>query len=218
MPRDCATPPRPAVKGPRRPPKLSAARAAGELTAVVAGVSAVVVFVPLTSRWFVAATASAGLLAGGYAWYGAARVRGAAKRWGLVWGGKDAENLARGLYHSGLLFALALVPAFAVRCLVRTPTVPHPAAYLFWCFVQDFLFFSLGLRAIERLTSGRVAWHRHLAVWATAGLFGLSHFPLGGFMLGTAALAVFWGYIFLQCRLLWPVTLSHFTLGLMVML
>ena len=37
-------------------------------------------------------------------------------------------------------------------------------------------------------------------------------------MLVTAVVAVFWGYIFVQCRLLWPVTLSHFALGLMVML
>ena len=105
-----------------------------------------------------------------------------------------------------------------MKCLVRTPTVVHPGAYLFWGFVQDFLFFSLVLKNGDRLLADSVAWHRHFAVWGTAALFGLSHFPMTGFMLVTAVVAVFWGYIFLQCRLLWPVTVSHFALGLMVML
>lgn len=208
----------PAVKKRRRVPRPSVARAAVESVVVLAGLAAIVAFVPLNSRWFVAATAAAGALAAGYALHGVARRPGAATWWGFVWGGRDAEDLARGLYHSGLLFAVALVPVVAVKCLVRTPTVVHPGAYLFWCFVQDFLFFSLVLKNGDRLLADSVAWHRHFAVWGTAALFGLSHFPMTGFMLVTAVVAVFWGYIFLQCRLLWPVTVSHFALGLMVML
>ena len=125
--------------------------------------------------------------------------------------------MARGLFNTGLLFVGSLIPIAVVKCLVRTPTVLHPAAYLFWCFAQDFLFFSLVMRGVERLSSGSVVGHRHLAVWITALLFGLSHFPMYGFMLATAIIAVFWGYIFLRSRLLWPVTASHFVLGLMVM-
>jgi membrane protease YdiL (CAAX protease family) len=38
-----------------------------------------------------------------------------------------------------------------------------------------------------------------------------------GFMAVTALIAVFWGYIFIRTRLLWPVTFLHFLLGLLVM-
>ncbi len=211
-------PPRGAVKKRRRGGKPSVGRAAGELVVVLAGMVGIVALVPLTSPWFVAATAAAGAVAAGYALHGVARRPGAAKWWGFVWGGSDDEGLALGLYRSGVLFAVALVPVVAVKALVRTPAVPHPLPYFAWCFVQDFLFFSLVLKNLARLTAGSIAWHRHFAVWGTAVLFGLSHFPLAGFMAVTAVVAVFWGYIFVQCRLLWPVTLSHFALGLMVML
>lgn len=54
-------------------------------------------------------------------------------------------------------------------------------------------------------------------MFATAGLFGLSHFPLTGFMAATALIAVCWGYIFFRTHLLWPVTVLHFLLGLLVL-
>ncbi len=195
----------------------SRARAAAEVAVGLTGVSVVVVLVPLSSPWFVVVTAVACGVVAAYGIYGATRLEGAAKWWGFVWGGRSHDDLARGLFNTGLLFVGSLIPIAVVKCLVRTPSVQHPAAYLFWCFAQDFLFFSLVMRGIERLLAGSVVGHRHLAVWITALLFGLSHFPMYGFMLATAIIAVFWGYIFLRSRLLWPVTASHFVLGLMVM-
>ena len=188
-----------------------------ELIVVLFGLFVMVVFVPLASPWFVVATATACVLASGYAVYGASQLRGAAMWWGFIWGGKSEDDLARGLFHTGSLFVVALFPIALVKCLILTPTVPHPVAYLFWCFIQDFLFFSIVLRGFERLTAKSVVGYRHLAVWITAALFGLSHFPMSGFMLVTAVIAVFWGYIFQRSRLLWPVTASHFVFGLMVM-
>ena len=195
----------------------SRARAAGELTVGLIGLFAVVVFVPLSSPRFVAAVAIACGAVTAYAAYGATRFDGAAKWWGFVWGGQRHDDLARGLFNTGLLFVGSLVPIAMVKCFIRTPVVPHPIPYLFWCFAQDFLFFSIVMRGIERLSAGSVAGHRHVAVWTTAFLFGLSHFPMYGFMLATGSIAVFWGYIFQRSRLLWPVTGLHFILGLLVM-
>lgn len=210
--------PRTTRKRRRRLPKPSFARVGAELVVVLVGLFAVVTFVPLSSKLFPWTCGAACVLAGGYAVYGAARRPGAARWWGFTWGGKYEDDLARGLWNTGLLFLAALVPVAAVKCLVRTPSVLHPVAYLVWCFVQDFLFFSLILRGVERLTAGKLVGHKHLAVLLTAVLFGLSHYPMSGFMGVTALIAVFWGYIFLRTRLLWPVTLLHFLLGLMVMM
>ena len=201
----------------RRVPQLSIARVAIELTVVSVALFSVVIFVPLSSSRFVVVTAVACLLATGYAIYGATRIRGAAKWWGFVWGGKYEDDLARGLFHTGVLFILALFPIAVIKCGIRTPQVTSPPAYLLWCFAQDFLFFSIIFRGIERLTPKWVVGGQHLAVWVTALLFGLSHFPLYGFMIATAGIAVFWGYIFQRSRLLWPVTALHFLLGLIVM-
>ena len=154
----------------------SRARAAGELTVGLIGLFAVVVFVPLSSPRFVAAVAIACCAVTAYAVYGATRFEGAAKWWGFVWGGQRHDDLARGLFNTGLLFVGSLVPIAMVKCFIRTPVVPHPIPYLFWCFAQDFLFFSIVMRGIERLSAGSVAGHRHVAVWTTAFLFGLSHF------------------------------------------
>lgn len=201
----------------RRVPQPSIVRVAVELIVVLVTLFAVVIFVPLSSRRFVIVTAVACFFTTGYAIYGAIRIRGAAKWWGFVWGGKYEDDLARGLFHTGLLFILALFPIAVIKCGIRTPTVASPPAYLLWCFAQDFLFFSILFRGIERLTPKWVVGGQHLAVWATALLFGLSHFPLYGFMIATVGIAVFWGYIFQRSRLLWPVTALHFILGLIVM-
>ncbi len=206
----------PARKRPRLP-KPPVGRVTVELIVAVSGLFATVLLAPLSSRWFVLATAIACGVAVGYAIFGAIRLPGAAAWWGFVWGGKDEDDLARGFFQTGLLFFASLVPIALMKCSIRTPAVSHPAAYLLWCFVQDFLFFSIIERGLERLTSGKVVGHRHIAVAGTALLFGLSHFPMVGFMLATGLIAVVWGYIFQRSRLLWPVTASHFVLGLIVM-
>ena len=200
-------------------PKPSFTRVTVELLVVLAGVSAVVAFVPLSSRWFLAVSGSACVLAVLYAVYGVLRIPGAAAWWGFTWGGRYADELARGIWNTVLLFLAALLPVALVKCLnVATPHPGHPIGYLVWCVVQDFLFFSLVLRGFDRLLSGKMAGHQHLAVVVTAALFGLSHFPMVGFMAVTALIAVFWGYIFFRTHLLWPITGLHFLLGLLIML
>jgi membrane protease YdiL (CAAX protease family) len=199
-------------------PKPPLSRVAIELVVVLVGLFAVMRFVPLDSRWFVAVTALACVLATSYAVYGALRMPGAAKWWGFLWGGRYADDLALGVWNTGLLFVASLIPVAAVKCVgIRTPSVLHPVAYLFWCVIQDFLFYSLILRGIERLTNGYLIGHTHLAVWLTAALFGLSHYPMLGFMALTGLIGVFWGYLFLRTHLLWPITGCHFLLGLLIM-
>lgn len=201
----------------KRGSKPSFARVTAELVVVLVGLFAVVTFVPLSSRWFPWVCGAACLAVAGYAIHGVYRWAGAAAWWGFTWGGRHADELAKGIWNTGLLFVVSLVPVGLVKCLVNTPTVLHPIPYLFWCVGQDFLFFSLVLRGLERLLSGRFVGYRHVAVFITAALFGLSHFPLFGFMAVTALIAVFWGYIFFRTHLIWPITVLHFLLGLLVM-
>jgi membrane protease YdiL (CAAX protease family) len=201
----------------KRGPKPSRGRAVTELAVVLLGLCAVMAFVPLSSRWFPWVCGAACVLAGGYAVFGVARRPGAAAWWGFTWGGRSEDDLAAGMWNTALLFLAALVPIGFVRYGVTRPTIIDGGSYLLWCVIQDFLFFSLVLRGIDRLLDGKVGAHRHLAVLLTAVLFGLSHFPLAGFMAATALIAVFWGYIFFRTHLLWPVTVLHFLLGWLVL-
>jgi hypothetical protein len=205
----------------RRLPKPSFARVTAELVVVLVSLFAVVAFVPLSSWKFPWVCGAACVLAGVYAIHGVMRRPGAAAWWEFTWGGRaerHEDDLAVGLWNTGLLAVVSLVPIAAIKCVrVPTPSVLHPAAYLLWCVIQDFLFYSLVLRGIERLTAGKLPGHKHLAVYATAALFGLSHSPMLGFMGVTALVGVCWGYLFLQARLLWPITACHFVLGLLVM-
>ncbi|MEO2088172.1 MAG: CPBP family glutamic-type intramembrane protease [Gemmataceae bacterium] len=201
----------------KRGPKPSRGRVVAELVVVLLGLAAVIAFVPLSSRWFPWVCGAACGLAGGYAVYGAVRRPGAAAWWGFTWGGRSEDDLAAGVWNTALLFLAALVPIGVVRYLVTRPTILDGGSYLLWCVIQDFLFFSLVLRGLDRLLDGKLAGHRHLAVSATAALFGLSHYPLAGFMAATALIAVCWGHIFFRTHLLWPVTVLHFLLGLLVL-
>lgn len=201
----------------KRGPKPSVARVVAELAVVLLGLTAVIVFVPLSSWHFPWVCGAACVLAGGYAVYGVFRRPGMAAWWGFTWGGRDADDLAAGVWNTALLFLAALIPIGVVRYVVRRPDILSGATYLLWCVIQDFLFFSLVLRGLDRLLDGQLPGHRHVAVFITAVLFGLSHYPLTGFMAATALIAVCWGYIFFRTHLLWPVTVLHFLLGLLVL-
>lgn len=199
-----APPPRAA---PARPPL----RQVLEPAAVVAGLVGVVLFAPLDSRWFPTAVLILGAGAVGYAVFGLARFDGAAEDWGLVPPPRSDLEVVHGCLGTGILALVSLAPIGVLHLLVARPPMGHPAAYLGWCAVQDFVFFSLFLRNVAGLVTP------HPAVALTAVLFGLSHYPLDGFMVATGLVAAAWGYVFLYCRLLWVVTASHFLLGLLVL-
>ncbi len=201
----------------KRAPKPSRGRVAVELAVVLIGLAAILAFVPLSSWKFPWVCGAACVLAGGYAIYGVARRPGAAAWWGFTWGGRDADDLAAGMWNTALLFLAAIIPTGVVRYGVTRPMILDGGSYLLWCVVQDFLFFSLILRGIDRLLDGHLPGSRHVAVFLTAVLFGLSHYPLTGFMAVTAVIAVCWGYIFVRTHLLWPITVLHFLLGLLVL-
>jgi hypothetical protein len=209
--------PAPKPKKRRKVAKPSYLRVVLELGVVILALALVVAFLPLSSPYFPWVCGTASMVTSGYALFGLSRWKDSAAWWGFVWGGRDEDELAKGLLYTILLFLGALIPVGVVKCLVKTPAVLHPVAYLFWCIIQDYLFFCLILRGLERLLEGNLVGHRHLAILITAGLFGLSHFPLVGFMGITAVIAIFWGYLFFQMRLIWPLTGLHFLLGFLVM-
>jgi membrane protease YdiL (CAAX protease family) len=142
--------------------------------------------------------------------YGLVRRPGAVARWGLRLP-REVEGCREGCVTAGFLALAGLLPAAVVKWCVESPAAPHPAAYLAWCAVQDFLFFALVQRDLEDLT------HPVVAVAAAAGLFGLSHYPFTGFMVVSVLAGAVWGWLFHRTRSLAPVLLCHWLTGLLVL-
>jgi membrane protease YdiL (CAAX protease family) len=128
-----------------------------------------------------------------------------------VFQARREEGIARGMAGMIVLGLAALVPIVFLRRAVGASYGGDPSTYLLWCFVQDFLFFSLGLRNLLDF------FNRHAAVLGAAVLFGLSHYPFGPFMLVTATAAVCWGYVFAWSRVLWFVTALHAVHGMFLL-
>jgi len=182
-----------------------------ELGGVLAGVLAVVLISPLTRPSYLVVTAGAIAGLALYILYGLVRIPGAARRWGFIGHPRRADGVARGAVWAVGLVAAAVAPVVALRVLLPHPVLIYPEGYLLWCLIQDFAFFSLFLRNLLDLVP------RHLAVWMTAALFGLSHYPYFGFMAATGVLAVLWGYLFDSSRVIWYVTLPHALLGVLAL-
>ena len=195
----------------------STRRKVAELAVVLAALAAVTLLYPLSHAHFWVPSLAFCVASVAYAVYGLRVLDGAARRWGFV----PQRGRERGIVQGGLWallsFVAALIPVVAIRAAVHMgyialPRIDGTAGYLAWCVVQDFIFFSLVLRNLLDFTN------RHLAVVLTAGLFALSHYPFGGMMIATGAVALCWGYVFLLGRLLWLVTIPHMVLGLLIML
>jgi hypothetical protein len=182
-----------------------------EPIAVVTGLALVVAFAPLESTRFpdVVPVAATGTFA--YAVVGAIWFRGAAEEWGLVPPPRSDLEVVHGCLGMGVLTLVSFAPIVMVHLLKTRPAMSHPVTYLVWCAVQDLLFFSLFLRNAAGFVTVNPA------VFLTAALFGLSHYPHGGFMYVTGLVGIVWGYVFVYTRLLWVVTASHFLLGVLVL-
>jgi hypothetical protein len=189
-------------------PEPRLAQAALECAVVAAGVLAVVLAAPLGSPQFEYAALVAGPLAGAYAvWQAARHPAAACRRWGLVPGRGD-EGWLHGCLALGVVGLTGLLPAVAAHLLMDPmPRIGHPAAYLLWCLVQDFVFFALAQRSLEDLL------HPLAAVPAAAFLFALSHYPHDGLMYLTGLAGLAWGATFSLWRSLPLVTASHWVLG-----
>jgi membrane protease YdiL (CAAX protease family) len=185
-------------------------RSLPELLAVVAGLLLVVLLAPLGSPEFPRVTAAAGLVAAGYAAVRLALCPADAARWGLRLP-RELDGCREGCLTAGYLTLASLAPAAAVRLGVEAPTAPHPAAYLLWCAVQDFLFFALVQRDLEDLAPPAVA------VAGASALFGLSHYPFGSFMAVSVGAGAAWGWLFHRTRSLVPVVCCHWLMGLLVL-
>jgi membrane protease YdiL (CAAX protease family) len=195
----------------RRGIRYSRRRKIGELAALCGGLAVLICVCPLNSRYSHYFSISVGVLTLAYLTYGLWTVPGVAKRWGFVFQARREEGIARGMAGMIVLGAAALVPIVFLRKVVGAGYGDDPSAYFLWCFVQDFLFFSLGLRNLLDFCN------RHAAVLCAAVLFGLSHYPFGPFMLVTAAAGVCWGYVFAWSRVLWFVTALHAVHGLLLL-
>ena len=197
-------------------PPYPTRRKVTELVAVVAVLAAVDLFYPLNSPRFWIPTAFICLAAGAYAVYGLRHFPGAARRWGFVYQRNREHGIMQGALWVLLSVLGATAPVVAIRAAVAAgyltmPAFTRPEPYLVWCVVQDYVFFALALRNLLDFTN------RHVAVWLTALMFGLSHYPFDAFMIATGTVAVCWGYVFATSRFIWLVTGSHFVLGLMVL-
>jgi membrane protease YdiL (CAAX protease family) len=190
-----------------------------ELLSVATGVILLQALAPLGTRAFGHLTpfvCSAAIL---YAIICLAAQPGTARRWGLPWISpaepadcfRDPEEEVFGCLFLGRIMLVSAVPILLVKMVAPLPSVSDPLGYLFWCAVQDFLFFALVQKNLQERVPGPVA------VLGTALLFGLSHYPYGIFMAGTALVSGLWGYVFLRTNSLVPVLLSHWTMGLILL-
>lgn len=197
-------------------PPYPTRRKVGELLTVVAVLAAVDLLYPLNRPRFWIPTALISVAAGAYAISGLRRFPGAARRWGFVYQRNREYGIIQGALWVLLSVLGAVGPVIAIRVAVATgyltmPAFTRPEPYLAWCVVQDYVFFALALRNLLDFTN------RHVAVWLTALMFGLSHYPFDAFMIATGTVSVCWGYVFATSRFIWLVTGSHFVLGLMVL-
>ena len=155
-----AAPPPPAAR------PLPPVRQLFEPAAVAAGTGLVVGFAPLDSDRFVVVVPIVCVLATGYTLFGLVRFRGAAEGWGLVPPPRSDLEVAHGCLGVGILALASFAPIVLLHLFLERPALGHPAAYLVWCALQDFLFFSLFLRNLAGLITA------HPAVLMTAVLFG----------------------------------------------
>lgn len=193
------------------PPAYSTHRKVAELAAVVIGLGAIILLTPVDSPdyWIPTFATIGGVVL--YVLYGLIFIPGAARRWGFIGSPRRADGVARSALWTVVLLLGSFLPVIAIRSVLDHPVLLQPKGYLFWCFVQDFVIFSLVLRNLLDFAP------RHTAVWTAAALFGLSHYPYTGFMIVTGIAALWWGYVFASSRALWLVTLPHALLGVMVM-
>jgi membrane protease YdiL (CAAX protease family) len=151
----------------------------------------------------------------GYAIYGLLRLPQSSQRWQLLPPRSyDGDELAFGCMFIGTFFLAGLIPIVVIKAFDFS--LPRPAggawAYLLWCLVQDFIFFSLILRGLTDLV------HPFLAISVSAILFGISHYPNLQMVAVTMFAGGAWGYLFLAARWLPLVTLSHWVMGLTLLM
>jgi membrane protease YdiL (CAAX protease family) len=206
------TAPEPALPDPSvGEPPYPIYRQVWESTAVLLGVSLIVLAVPLGTPGYLVLSVSTSVVIPLYVAHGLWSVPGAARRWGLVGNPWRAEGIARGIYWAVAMITLGALPVIVGRELVDKPPMVARSVYFLWCLVQGFVFFSLLLRNLLD----------HIPQWAAiplvAMVFGLSHYPFGALIAVTAAAAFVWGYIFSVSRSLWLVYVPHWLLGYLLM-
>jgi membrane protease YdiL (CAAX protease family) len=190
-----------------------------ELLSVATGVVLLQALAPLGTTAFEHVTPFVCGAAIVYATFCLAAQPGTARRWGLPWISaaeptdcfRDPQEEVFGCLFLGRILLLSAVPILLVKMVAPLPSVNDAFGYLGWCAVQDFLFFALVQKNLQERVPGPVA------VLGTALLFGLSHYPYGIFMAGTALVSGLWGYVFLRTNSLVPVLLSHWTMGLILL-
>jgi membrane protease YdiL (CAAX protease family) len=192
-------------------------RMAAEVALVVGALFVNIAFAPVGTEAFVVVPITASLVAIGYAAHCLVYQRGVCTRWGIAPGSLTFDprddSSRRGCLMLTGFFLISLIPmVLAKTFLLRLPfEVTHLGVYLFWCIIQDFIFFAVTQRHLEDLT------HPLLAVPLTAVLFGLSHYPYTDFVLLTTLAGLVWGYAFLTLRALWIVVVAHWVMGSVIL-
>jgi membrane protease YdiL (CAAX protease family) len=137
------------------------------------------------------------------------RYRGVLNDWGLRMSGiADGLLVSIGLCLVSFLPLMGLGSKLASLNVLPALDAP-PAAYLVWCLLQDFIFFSFCARHLETAFS-----NTSLACLGAGFLFGISHLPFGYFAAITFLGGVVWAWLFLKTRCLLPVVACHWILGL----
>lgn len=192
----------------------------GEVLGVICGLGFVACYTPLSSENFMSIIAVVCITAVIYGALRLALYRGTAERWGLpfsqkqnpAWSLQSLESDTLGCVVLGGFILAGAAPILVMRMLSpHAVSLSHPATYLIWCMVQDFLFFALVFRNLEDWMPVEVA------IIITAALFGLSHYPYSVLVVLTAFAGGVWAYAFSETRSLILINAAHWLMGIMLL-
>lgn len=112
------------------------------------------------------------------------------------------------------VIALTLFILYGIRSgkmILSWHILPSLLLYPLWGIIQQFLIMALLAGNLDTLKERHVP--RYLAIFITAFVFGIVHFPYYLLIVGTFLLAIIYALIYLKHRNLWVLGLFHGWLG-----
>jgi membrane protease YdiL (CAAX protease family) len=147
----------------------------------------------------------------GYVFYRSKIESGILAHWGF-----RTDNFKKVL-RMVLPFGIAAVAAFFITGYflgtlnINWHIIPILLLYPIWGVIQQFLVIGLMAGNLQDLEKQKMS--KPVIIFLTALLFGLVHYPYYWLMLGTFALALFYGFIYLKERNVYVMGLFHGWLG-----
>jgi uncharacterized protein len=147
----------------------------------------------------------------GYVAYQSKINPGALRQWGFR--ADNFKSVGRRILPFGVFSVVIflLIGFFQNTINLSWHIVPILILYPIWGIVQQFLVIALVAGNLDDMEASKMK--KTVTIVATAILFGLIHYPYYWLMIGTFALALLYGYIYLKERNVFVLGLFHGWLG-----